>query len=227
MNVLFLTGAGISANSGIPTYRGSGSTWTDPELEKKSHASRYGNHLDELWDNHWGPMSVKMQKAEPTKSHLAIAEFQRKNLCVIATQNIDDLHERANSTSVAHLHGKMKLRCIRCKASGFEINWTEGSPDCPNCNRKRTRPDVVLFGERLNQRLFSGMEAFAQNADAIVSIGTSLNVFPAANLVMNNAGKSIIINRTKTPFDKFAKVVIQDDCDDVIEDVLTSLETMV
>jgi NAD-dependent deacetylase len=225
VTVLFVTGAGISANAGIKTYRDGGSSWVNGDLEEKSHASRYGNHLDELWDKHWGPMSKAMASAEPTYAHRAIAEFQKTHTSIIATQNIDDLHERCQSDNVAHLHGSMEIKCIRCKRSYLETTWTKGAPTCPHCGRNKTRPDVVLFGEKLDMKMFSALESFAKyDCDVIIAVGTSLNVFPAAGLVMDNITKSIIINKEKTSFDKFAYKVFNDDCDSVIDEVLGGLE---
>lgn len=224
VNVLFVTGAGVSANAGIATYRDGDSSWKNHDLEKKSHASRYGNHLDELWDLHWGPMSKAMAAAEPTHAHKAIAEFQKSNPSIIATQNIDDLHERAESGNIVHLHGSMVVKCIRCKQSNLEAEWSKGAPECPNCGKMKTRPDVVLFGEKLDLKIFAALEAFAKHdADVIIAIGTSLNVFPAAGLVMDNVTKSIIINKEKTKFDKFAYKVYNEDCDSVIDEVLGGL----
>lgn len=224
VNVLFVTGAGISANAGIATYRDDSSSWVDGDLEKKSHATRYGNHLDELWDKHWGPMSKAMKDAKPTHTHKAIAEFQKKNPSIIATQNIDDLHERAESDNVAHLHGSMTIRCMRCKQADLETAWFKGAPECPNCMSTKTRPDVVLFGEKLDTRVFAALEGFARHeADVIIAVGTSLNVFPAAGLVMDNLSRAIIINKEKTKFDKFAYKVFNEDCDSVIDEVLRSL----
>lgn len=222
--VLFVTGAGISANAGIATYRDGGSSWVNSDLEEKSHSTRYGNHLDELWDKHWGPMSKAMSAAEPTYTHKAIAEFQKKNPSIIATQNIDDLHSRAGSDNVAHLHGSMTIRCMRCKQTNLETSWFKGAPFCPNCLSTKTRPDVVLFGEKLNLRVFAALEGFAKHeADVIIAVGTSLNVFPAAGLVMDNLSRSIIINKEKTKFDRFAYKVYNEDCDSVIDEVLDSL----
>jgi NAD-dependent deacetylase len=224
VNVLFVTGAGISANAGIKTYRDGSSSWTDGDLEQKSHASRYGNHLDELWDKHWGPMKKSMDAAEPTHTHRAIAEFQKSNPSIIATQNIDNLHERAESDNVVHLHGSMVIKCLRCKKTDLDAHWFKGAPFCPNCLSTKTRPDVVLFGEKLNLKVFGALEAFAKHeADVIIAVGTSLNVFPAAGLVMDNITKSIIINKEKTAFDKYAYKVFNEDCDSVIDEVLRSL----
>jgi NAD-dependent deacetylase len=225
MKVLFLTGAGISANAGIATYRDGGSSWVDSDLEAKSHSTRYGNHLDELWDRHWGPVSKAMSEAEPTHTHRAIAEFQKKHDVIIATQNIELLHERAGSENVAHLHGDMRVICIRCRTR--PETWTfdgPGAPTCGSCGSRKTRPDVVLFGEQLNKRMFSGLENFAREADYVIAVGTSLNVFPAAGLVMDNTAKSIIVNMERTPFNKFALKSFEADCDRVIDEVLDGVD---
>lgn len=226
MNVLFLTGAGVSANAGIPTYRDGGSSWKDADLEQKSHSNRYGNHLDELWDKHWGPVSVAMAKAEPTYTHKAIAEFQKHHDVIIATQNIELLHEKAGSENVAHLHGSMRGICMRCKAEDIDV-WTgAGAPVCVECGSHKTRPNVILFGENLNRRLFDGLQAFAFKADAVVAVGTSLNVFPAAGLLMDNVDRGYIINKEKTTFNKFARKSWEADCDSVIDEVLASLDSL-
>lgn len=230
MSVLFVTGAGVSANAGIPTYRDKGSSWIDSDLEKKSHKSRYGNHLDELWDRHWGPLSFAMNKAEPTRTHKAIAEFQKRHDCIIATQNIDDLHERAGSDNVAHLHGVMNGMCMRCKSKVIK-DWNgHGAPECAVCKSHKTRPDVVLFGEMLNRKLMGGVEFFAQTPDTthIIAVGTSLNVYPAAGLLLDTVGKigktTVYINKEPAPMQKWMTVVRNEDCDEVIEDILHQID---
>lgn len=224
MNILFLTGAGVSANAGIPTYRDNGASWRDPDLEAKSHSTRYGNHLDELWDKHWGPVSIAMAKAEPTHTHKAIAEFQKHHDVIVATQNIELLHELAGSQNVAHLHGDMSAYCMRCKSKVI-TPWTgDGAPVCVECGSKKTRPNVVLFGEMLNKKLFAGLENFAGSADYVIAVGTSLNVFPATALVFDNVAKSIIINKEHTMLNKWAMAAYEDDCDSVIDEVLAGLD---
>lgn len=224
MNILFLTGAGISANAGIATYRDGGSSWTDSDLEKKSHATRYGNHLDELWDKHWGPTEHAMIAAEPTYTHKAIAEFQKSHDAIIATQNIDNLHERAGSQNVHHLHGVMRPKCMKCRSTIIEAWWNEGAPKCLDCGSKKTRPDVVLFGEQLDLKAFKAINTWTvQKADYVVAIGTSLNVYPAAGLVMDNTRKTIIVNKERTGFAKFALKSYERDCDEVIDEVLSMI----
>jgi NAD-dependent deacetylase len=230
MSVLFVTGAGISANAGIPTYRDTGSSWTDSDLEKKSHKSRYGNHLDELWDRHWGPLSYAMARAEPTHTHKAIAAFQKKHEAIIATQNIDDLHERAGSDNVAHVHGVMNGRCIKCNSKIIRDWDGNGAPECAKCGSKKTRPDVVLFGEMLSRKLMNGLERFAQGPETthIIAVGTSLNVYPAAGLLLDTVGKvgktTIYINKQPAPMQKWMSHVFNDDCDSVIDQVLAEIE---
>lgn len=229
MSILFVTGAGVSANAGIPTYRDTGSSWTDSDLEKKSHANRYGNHLAELWDRHWGPLSMAMKQAEPTHTHKAIADFQQKHDSIIATQNIDDLHERAGSDNVAHLHGIMDAYCMRCKSHNVE-EWDGGHPHCLDCNSHKCRPDVVLFGEMLNQKLMNGLERFAQDPETthIIAVGTSLNVYPAAGLLLDTIGKvgktTIIINKEPVPMQKWATHAFNEDCDSIIDQVLGEVD---
>lgn len=228
MSILFVTGAGISANAGIPTYRDKGSSWTDSDLEKKSHKSRYGNHLDELWDRHWGPLSFAMTRAEPTRAHKAIAAFQKKHESIIATQNIDDLHERAGSDNVAHLHGVMNGKCMKCGNKTIKDWDGNGAPECPACGSHKTRPDVVLFGEMLNKRLMTGLERFARgDATHIIAVGTSLNVYPAAGLILDTAGRvgktTIYINKEPAPMQRWMTHVFNDDCDAVIDQVLDEI----
>ena len=233
MSILFVTGAGISANAGIPTYRDGGSSWKDADLEKKSHANRYGNHLDELWDRHWGPVSAAMATAQPTYTHKAIAAFQQKHPAIVATQNIETLHEQAGSDNVAHLHGDMTAKCIRCKGKNVFAWSGEGAPACRDCGKTKTRPDVVLFGEMLNNKLMKGLERFATQPETthIIAIGTSLNVFPAAGLVFDVVGKIgkrvVIINKKPTAYDKWANKAINDDCDSVIDDVLAEVDEQI
>lgn len=232
MTILFLTGAGISANAGIATYRDEGSSWTDSDLEKKSHATRYGNHLDELWDKHWGPLQQAMLNAEPTYTHKAIAEFQKTHDAIVVTQNIDDLHERAGSDNILHVHGEMQAKCMKCGSTGIDYWNGNGAPGCLICGSTRTRPNVVLFGEMLNLKKFNPVHSFAVNqATHIIAVGTSLNVFPAATLVMDTVGKddktTIIINKQKTGFSKYATYSYETDCDTVIDEVLRSVSNEV
>jgi len=226
-DVLFVTGAGISASAGIATYRDGGSSWRDKDLEAKSHAARYGNHLDELWDKHWGPLAETMKSAEPTTAHKAIAAFQVNHPSIIATQNIDNLHERAGSDNVAHVHGVMEVYCMRCHKE-VDSEWTgDGAPVCKGCGKKKTRPSVVLFGENLNKKMFSGLEHYAASAKYIIVVGSSLFVQPIAGLVMDNLNSrhhTILINKGHTPLSKWFNDVYDTEADRVIGEVLEQVD---
>lgn len=227
MSILFMTGAGISASAGIATYRDGSASWRDPDLEKKSHSSRYGNHLDELWDKHWGPVSRAMALSHPTEAHMAIADFQKKHESIVATQNIDNLHERAGSDNIAHVHGNMSAVCMKCKSKNI-ATWKEGAPICKDCQSRKTRPDVVLFGEMLNQKMFKGLEKFSGTCSHIIVVGTSLNVFPFATLIMDNLHnpniETILINKGETPLNKMFDHVFNTEADKVTREVLESVE---
>ena len=229
MSVLILTGAGISASAGIPTYRDGGSSWKDADLEKKSHATRYGNHLDELWNKHWGPVYDAMQAAEPTHAHRAIAEFQKAHPeTIVATQNIDTLHERAGSDNVAHVHGSMSPYCMKCKGNRI-VSWRgNGAPECLDCGARKSRPDVVLFGEMLNSKLMKGLSRFSTQPETthVIAVGTSLNVFPAATLVLDVVGSmktTILINKESLPMQKWFTEVHNTEADSVIDIVLENV----
>jgi NAD-dependent deacetylase len=222
-----VTGAGISASAGIATYRDGGSSWRDEDLEKKSHATRYGNHLDELWDKHWGPVQAQMMVAQPTAAHKAIAEFQKNHPSIIATQNIDTLHEKAGSDNVAHVHGEMTPKCMRCGSKNIHAWVGVGAPNCADCNSRKTRPDVVLFGEDLNRRMFTGLTGYALNAKYIVVIGSSLIVQPISGLVMDQLSTdktTILINKGHVPLSKWFTEVYDTDADSVTATVLEGID---
>jgi NAD-dependent deacetylase len=228
-NTLFVTGAGISANAGIGTYRGDSSlsSWTDGELERKSHANAYGNHLDELWDKHWGPLHATLQVAEPTIAHRAIADWQKHHYTIIATQNIDNLHEKAGSDNVAHVHGVMDVRCMRCKKITPAVWQGVGAPGCSHCGSRKTRPDVVLFGEMLDKAQWRGLESWSRQISLLVVVGSSLWVHPIAGLVMDLLSAkdvhTVLVNKGHAEFKRWFKETHDGDADEILPGVLDSL----
>lgn len=176
MNVVALTGSGISAGSGIKTYR-SDSGW-DEYAHGIAHASRYGNHLPELW-RHWTKMARTISSAEPNLAHIALAAAGAK----IITQNVDGLHQKAGSEDVVELHGNMRtMRCLRCKKTS-DCDLSTESPVCPNCGSARVRTNAVLFGEQLLSRNVKTAMSWLNRADVLLVIGTSGEVFPTRSLV--------------------------------------------
>lgn len=177
MKIVAITGSGISAASGIPTYRSAGSGW-DEYAKGKAHAKRYGNHLPELW-THWTAMGRAIKKADPNPAHTALAEAN----AFIITQNVDGLHQKAGSESVVELHGDMRtMRCLRCKKSS-DLDLSTESPVCKNCGSARVRTNAVLFGESILKRHFTAAENAVKEADLVIVAGTSGKVYPARGLV--------------------------------------------
>lgn len=227
---MFFTGAGISASAGIPTYRDGGSSWKDKELEKKSHASRYGNHLDELWEKHWGPVQNLMLSAQATPAHLAIAKAQDKHDVTVVTQNIDTLHESAGSRDVFHLHGNVDSICIRCKSKLVApFNEGYGAPQCLNCGKNKTRIDAVLFGEMLSKKkVYNPAYEAAKTADVLVVVGSGLEVHPAATMVMDrlSTGRTTFwVCKEPPAFSKFFTQGFEGTADEYVPRLIDELST--
>lgn len=176
MNVVAVTGSGVSAGSGISTYRSS-PAW-DKYANGIAHATRYGNHLPELW-KHWTQMARTISSAQPNAAHIALAAAGAK----IITQNVDGLHQRAGSEDVIELHGSMRtMRCLRCKKT-MDCDLSTESPACEYCGSARVRTNAVLFGEQLLSRNVKLAHSWKRNADLILVIGTSGQVFPTREII--------------------------------------------
>jgi len=185
--VVVLSGAGVSAASGLPTYRGAGGIYENADIADLHHASRLPDSLPELW-GFWGPRRQTILDAQPNPAHLAIAAYQRAaatdgRSVTLATQNVDDLHERAGSPQVAHLHGT--LFATRCARPGCGFRRSPDTepyaipPTCPQCGGL-LRPDVVLFGERLDVEAEWETRRGVRDADVLLAVGTSGEVSTAA-----------------------------------------------
>lgn len=193
--VTVLTGAGISAESGIQTFRDApDSLWNRFDPAILSSLNGFAGDPQLVWD-WYVDRRVDMLAATPNKAHVGIAKLGGKVDMQVFTQNIDDLHERAGSTSVTHFHGDIKTaRCFaKCGWKGkFEDTRPGGMPGCPNC-ASIARPNVVWFGEMLDPIIMRNAAARLQNTDLHVIIGTSGVVEPFASLVHNNAKEGSII----------------------------------
>lgn len=194
MNVLVLTGAGISAESGIPTFRGADGLWEGHAIEEVATPQGFEAN-PELVHQFYNARRRKLQSGSiaPNAAHLALAEFEQKNFAdsngdsfLLVTQNIDNLHQRAGSRNVLAMHGE--LLKARCSETNQLFDWTDDlTIDTPHPNkpslRGTLRPHVVWFGEMpigLEQ-----IDAAARDADVFVSIGTSSVVYPAAGIVQS------------------------------------------
>jgi NAD-dependent deacetylase len=199
--IVFFTGAGLSAESGIPTYRGHGGIWNEYNYEDYACQRAFERDPDKVWDFH-DKRRATVAACEPNAGHRIISEVARdKPATVVITQNIDGLHVRAGNRDLIELHGS--LWRVRCDREGTVRDDTSVPMQPRRCAcGAYFRPDIVWFEDQLDRRVLQrAQEALAQ-ADLIVSIGTSGVVFPAAHLprIAVAAGAvSVEINLEDTP----------------------------
>ena len=184
-NIVILTGAGISAESGIDTFRDGGGLWERHRVEDVATPEAFARDPD-LVLRFYDMRRAAIQEKEPNAAHTALARLEAEwpgNLLLV-TQNVDDLHERGGSRRVLHMHGEhLNAWCTSCD---IRSRWTApliDRPACPVCGAKSLRPDVVWFGE-MPYRM-GEIYAALREADLFVSIGTSGAVYPAAGFVQN------------------------------------------
>jgi NAD-dependent protein deacetylase/lipoamidase len=186
-SVLVLTGAGVSAESGVPTFRGGGKTavWKGMPFDVISSAGMVKRDLPGVWE--WFDYRrTLLQPLEPNPAHKEIARWQKRfPKFTLVTQNIDGLHQKAGSKDVIELHGNIwRARCVSCHAR-YQIaagDSRDSRPvDCVSCG-DRLRPDVVLFGEMLPRGAFEVAAESAQDCELCFVVGTSGIVYPAASL---------------------------------------------
>jgi len=188
VKVVVLTGAGISAESGVPTFRDADGLWEGHRVEDVATPEAY-DVQPTVVHRFYDDRRRALGRVAPNPAHLALARLEEgigDDLLVI-TQNIDDLHERAGSTRVLHMHGE--LRSALCRACMRRTPWTGDLgdfPPCPGCGVTELRPDVVWFGEMPYEmdRIFVALD----QADLFVAIGTSGAVYPAAGFVQFASG---------------------------------------
>jgi len=182
-SIVFFTGAGISAESGIPTFRGKDGIWNKLKPEELANFDAFLKNPELVWEWYKHRKQI-IKESKPNAGHLAIAEAQNIFPKVsVVTQNIDNLHRRAGSKTVYELHGNIERNyCIKCKTFyNEELDFSTGIPKC-KCGGL-IRPDVVWFGEFLPEDQFNLSEKAAENGDIFFIIGTSAVVYPAASLI--------------------------------------------
>ncbi len=193
--VAVLTGAGISAESGIPTFRGAGGLWRQFRPEQLATPEAFARDPVLVWQWYdWRRALVA--RAEPNPGHLALVELERcKDAFTLVTQNVDGLHDRAGSRAVVKIHGDIwRMRCTACSGETRDerVPLPEIPPRCP-CGGL-LRPAVVWFGEPLPPEAWRLAEAAARTADVFLVVGTSAAVYPAAGLawLAKSAGARVI-----------------------------------
>lgn len=180
-NLVVLSGAGISAESGITTFRDSGGLWEQYDvMEVASIEGWYQN--PELILRFYNERRQQLEHAQPNAAHTVLVELEKHFRVTIVTQNIDNLHERAGSSSVLHLHGELTKACsTREKGFVTDIGYKDIQLNDRAADGEQLRPFIVWFGEAVPM-MDKAVEAVA-SADVLVVVGTSLQVYPAAGLV--------------------------------------------
>ena len=183
MRIVVLTGAGISAESGVPTFRDTDGLWEGHRVEDVATPEAYDLKPTTV-HRFYDARRASLAAVEPNAAHLALARLEGSlgDRLLVVTQNIDDLHERAGSTRVLHMHGQ--LNSALCRGCRQRTPWSDDlvdHPPCPRCGVSELRPDVVWFGEIPYE--MDRIHGALLRADLFVSIGTSGAVYPAAGFV--------------------------------------------
>ena len=221
--VCVLTGAGISAESGIPTFRGGGQTaaWKGMPFDQISSAQMVRENLDAVWE--WFDYRRGLYKnCQPNAAHIALASWQdRFEDFTLITQNVDGLHTRAGSNDILELHGNInRAYCTNCEKR-FLMNAEDvpHKPEiCDGCGAK-VRPDVVLFGEMLPFEVFQKAEKKSLECDLFFVVGTSALVYPAIGLAeYAKSGGAILveINPEKTPLADFCDFTLREKAGEIL-----------
>lgn len=226
-NIVFFGGAGVSTESNIPDFRSAAGLFkTDKNMEYSPEYmlsnTFFRKHTEEFYEFYKTKMIYT--EAKPNKAHLALAELERRGkLKAVITQNIDGLHQMAGSKNVLELHGSIHRNyCTECNKS-FSLDFILNSKSIPTCDDcgGLIKPDVVLYEESLNMHTMDKALDYIEDADVLIIGGTSLSVYPAANLVEYYKGnKLILINKSETHFDTRALLTFGDNIGEVLSKVI-------
>ncbi len=224
-HIVFFGGAGVSAASGIPSFRGAGGLYESETGGKYApevilSAGFFQTHTEEFFDFYRAKMLHP--DAKPNACHRKLAELERrKKLKAVITQNVDGLHRAAGSERIFELHGNVNYNyCQKCGKFHplSDILNSHGIPRC-ECGGV-IKPDVVLYDEPLDRYTLEMATAFAECAEVLIIAGTSLTVYPASDMAYRYMGsRLVIINKTPTPADKDAYLVIHDDVSEVFAEL--------
>jgi len=232
-SVVALTGAGISVPSGIPDFRSPGTgLWSNVNPMEVAHIDSFHRDPEQFW-SFYGQRFQTLGDKQPNRAHAALVELERAGLLdAVITQNIDRLHERAGTQNLVEVHGSIShSSCLVCGLRyelGDVRERCEGASDgVPRCECGRPlKPGVVLFGEYLPAEAIARAEALAAGADVMMCIGSSLEVYPVAQLpetTLSNGGQIAIVTQGRTPMDRHAAVRMDGDVVDELGAVLAAL----
>lgn len=219
--IAVLTGAGISAESGIPTFRGAGGFWNNFRPEELATPEAFLRDPALVWDWYLWRRDL-VAKAQPNAGHFALVKLEaRVPRFTLITQNVDGLHDRAGSRNILKLHGDIGVnRCWECGRETAEL--PESRPPRCECGGI-LRPGVVWFGEPLPAPIWSAAEKAAREAAVLLVVGTSAQVFPAAGLIPyaeSSGAKVIEINPEATPFSESIAISLRGPAGEILPQIV-------
>ena len=227
--IVFFSGAGISAESGIPTFRGKDGIWNKLRPEELANFDAFIRNPHIVWEWYNYRKSI-IHQSKPNDGHFAIVEMEKYiEDVVVITQNVDNLHRRAGSKTIYELHGNIEKNfCVKCKKHyDAELNFKNGVPKCV-CGGL-IRPDVVWFGEFLPANQFQLSEKAARECDIFFIVGTSAVVYPAASLVhvaKSNRAFLVEVNTEETEASSFADISLLGESGKILPQIVEQMKIL-
>ncbi len=229
--VVVLTGAGISAESGVPTFRGDDGLWKKFSPEELANFDAFMKNPQMVWE--WYQYRRKIvEEVQPNPGHAALVELEKwVPSLVVITQNVDNLHQRAGSRHVIELHGNiLRNQCLECGkiVTEKELDFSDGVPRCPHCGGM-LRPDVVWFGEMLPEEALRQAYEAAETCDVFFSVGTSAVVYPAASLpeiAFQHGAFVVEVNPEPTPVTDFAHIVLRGKSGEILPELVAEIRKL-
>lgn len=225
--VMALTGAGISTDSGIPDFRGKNGYYKDMDPVRSLSKDRLLNEPEKFYKEGY-KILLDLNSKKPNKGHLALAKMEKMGLIKgIITQNIDNLHYKAQSSNIYEVHGETRgIHCMDCgKTYPFELlkEKVDQGQIPPKCTCGGTlRPNVVMFGDMMPKDFEDAIDEM-EDTDTLIVVGTSLTVSPV-NMLPRYADNLIIINQSPTPYDHHADIVFHENSSEILSKILEELE---
>lgn len=228
-----LTGAGISVPSGIPDFRTPGTgLWENVDPMEVAHIDAWRRDPDRFW-RFYGDRFASLHDKRPNRAHEVLVELERRGVIRgVITQNIDRLHRAAGTERLIEVHGSIEWSvCMECGGRvGIErvielLETADGAPECLACIAA-LKPDVVLFGELLPEAAMAEAHALAAEADLLLCVGSSLEVYPVASLpevTLRAGGRLALVTQGPTPYDRRAAVKLDGDVVAELEAVVAAL----
>ncbi|PJZ68118.1 NAD-dependent protein deacylase [Leptospira perolatii] len=226
--ILVLTGAGISAESGVPTFRGNDGLWKNYRAEDLATSDAFARNPVLVWEWYIWRMELISQK-EPNDAHYSLVELEKKHPnFLLITQNVDGLHGKAGSRKMKEIHGNIfRTKCISCKkiADVTSLPFSKIPPTCPDCGQN-LRPNVVWFGENYDQTILADCIREAESCDIVIIVGSSGSVGVPVYLaeVAKSSGAFVVeVNPEQSGFSHVAELSLQGTACDTLPDLVKAL----